>query len=258
MATDTNQIQSVVRAFDIITCISKEKSIGVSELSRKLGLHKSTIHGLLKTLESIGIISQDSANSNYRLTLGLYKLGSPVLHDLDISKIAHPYLEELVRIHEETAHLVLPDDYEVTYVDKVESPHSIRIGSQVGKSLPYYCTGVGKAILAFQPQEKIDQVLSYTRLVSFTPNTITNYNDLLAELENIRKKGYATDNEEIELGLCCVAAPIRNIQGEVVAAMSISGPAHRMNQKRIDEITGDVLRMSNDISHRLGFNGSSK
>lgn len=253
MSQSVKPVQSVVRAFDILNIISKQKWISLAELSREIGLHKSTVYGLLSTLESQGFVFKNPTTSKYQLTLKLYHIGSAALNDLDVTQIAHPHLEELVEIHEETAHLVLPDEYEVIYVDKVESQNSIRICSQVGKRMPFYCTGVGKAILAFQPQEVIDKVLSYTRLIPHTKKTITSYTDLLEEFAKIRTVGYAIDNEEVEEGLYCIAAPIHDMNGNVIAAMSVAGPTVRMTKENTDAIIKDVLRISATISERLGY-----
>jgi DNA-binding IclR family transcriptional regulator len=249
----TKPVRSVQKAFTILEVIAQHKNIGVSDLSRHLGWHKSTVFGILSTLEQIGYVVKDPDTSRYRLSLKLFGLASEAIQDLDLYQIVHPYLKQLTDKNGETTHFVLPDTYEVIYVDKVESSGSIRICTQIGKRMPYYCTGVGKAILAFQPEDEIKKILSYSRLVSYTQNTITDYNALLKECEQIRRDGYALDKEEVEDGLFCVAVPILSESGKAVAAMSMAGPTVRMTPERLPGLIEDLLHSSGEISRCLGY-----
>lgn len=250
---NTKPVRSVQKAFTILEVIAQKKNMGVSELSRYLGWHKSTVFGILSTLEQIGYVVKDPHTSRYSLSLKLFSLSSEAIQDLDLYQIVHPYLKQLTEKNGETTHFVLPDKYEVIYVDKVESSGSIRICTQIGKRMPYYCTGVGKAILAFQPEEEIKKILSYSRLVSYTQNTITDYNALLRECEQIRKDGYALDREEVEDGLFCVAVPILSESGEAIAAMSMAGPTIRMTQERLPGLIEDLMHSSAEISRCIGY-----
>ncbi len=248
-----NLIQSVCRALSIIELLSKEKMLGVTEISNYLGLHKSTVFGILSTLEHSGYVTQDRQTGKYQLSLKLFEIGSVVFENLDLRKIARPYLEELVKLHQETVHLVTLDKDEIIYIDKVESSKSIRISTQIGKRLPVHCTGVGKAMIAFKTEEDIEEIVKNKGLKPFTRNTITDLNELMVELRKIREQGYAIDNEEIEEGLKCVAGPIRDINGNVISAISISGPTGRMKDERIDEIIKSIRDASQAISRELGY-----
>ena len=250
---NTKPVRSVQKAFTILEAIAENKNMGVSELSRHLGWHKSTVFGILSTLENVGYVVKNPDTSRYSLSLKLFGLSSMAIQDLDLYQIVHPYLKQLTEKNGETTHFVLPDKYEVIYVDKVESSGSIRICTQIGRRMPYYCTGVGKAILAFQSEDEIKKILSYSRLISYTSNTITDYNALLRECARIRKNGYALDNEEVEDGLFCVAVPILSESGKAIAAMSMAGPTIRMTQERLPGLIEDLMRSSAEISRCIGY-----
>lgn len=250
---NTKPVRSVQKAFTILEVIGENSGMGVSELSRHLGWHKSTVFGILSTLEQCGYVVKNPDTSRYSLSLKLFGLSSMAIQDLDLYQIVHPYLKQLTEKNGETTHFVLPDKYEVIYVDKVESSGSIRICTQIGKRMPYYCTGVGKAILAFQPEEEIKKVLSYSRLISYTKNTITDYNALLRECELIRENGYALDREEVEDGLFCVAVPILAQNGRAIAAMSMAGPTIRMTKERLPILIEDLMSSSAEISRCIGY-----
>jgi DNA-binding IclR family transcriptional regulator len=226
-------IQSVDRALSIIEILSKEKELGVTELSKRLNIHKSTIFSLLGTLQYRGYISQNLKTGKYQLSLKLFEIGHIVFDGLDLLKISRPYLEKLLTLHEETVHLVVLDNDEIIYIDKIESSQSIKISSRIGSRLPVHCTGVGKAMIAFKSEQEIKEIIKHKPLKRFTSNTITNYENFLKELQKIRRQGYAMDNEEFEQGLICVAAPIKDIKGNVIAALSIAGPTIRMNKEKI-------------------------
>lgn len=248
-----NLIQSVTRALAIVDTLSNYNALGVTELGQILGLHKSTVYGLLMTLEHEGYVYQNNQTGKYALTLKLFEIGGKVFGELDLRKIARPYIEEIVNKHQETAHLVVPDGPEIVYIDKVECTQSIRICSNVGRRMPFHCTGVGKVILANIPETKVKEIIEQKGLVQFTPNTIIDYETLIDELGRIRETGYAIDNEEAEQGLKCVAAPIRDFNGNVIAATSVSGPKMRMTEDKIREIVADIVALNEKISTELGY-----
>lgn len=253
MAKEHSLIQSVSRASAIIEALSNYNTLGITELGKLLGLHKSTVYGLVSTLEHEGYVCQNSQTGKYALTLKMYEIGSRVFGKLDLRKIARPYIEQIVLRHHETAHLVVPDGLEIVYIDKVECTQSMRICSNVGKRMPFHCTGVGKVLLANMPEEQANDILRKKGMEAFTENTIIDFNLLIKELEKIKAQGYAIDNEEAEIGLKCVAAPIRDINGEVIAATSVSGPKVRMDDEKINEIVKDLLIMNQEISAHLGY-----
>ncbi|ABB14375.1 MULTISPECIES: IclR family transcriptional regulator [Carboxydothermus] len=252
-------IQSVDRALRILDTFSlKEKELGVTEIANRLGLHKSTVFGLLRTLEHWGYVEQNQVTGKYRLGLKLLELGNRVKEGLDLRAVALPFLQDLVERYGETVHLAVHDRGEIVYIEKVEGPNAIRMYSQIGRRAPMHCTGVGKAILAFRPEKEIEEIIRTKGLKYFTPNTITDPKKLHEELSLIRENGYSLDREEIEIGLRCVAAPIRDSQNTVVAAISVAGPSIRMTEEKIQELIVSVKEAALEISKRLGYQTSSR
>ncbi len=250
----TNTIQSIDRALNVLECFTNgRQELGVTEISKLLGLHKSTVYGILTTLECRRYLEQNPETGKYKLGLKLFELGNLVQDGMDLKVIAGPFLQRLVEEHGETVHLVIMDQGEAVYIDKRESPQSMRMVSQVGKRLPCHCTGVGKMLLAFLPEEALDAFIREKGLVRFTNNTITDPDTLKEHLRQVRQRGYAIDNQEITDGLTCVAAPIRNHTGNVIAAMSVAGPSIRIGPEKIDSIIPSVTKAAEELSAKLGY-----
>jgi DNA-binding IclR family transcriptional regulator len=246
-------IQSIDRALQILESFSnEEKELGVTEIANRLDLHKSTVHGILTTLEYRGYIKKNVKTGKYQLGLKLLELGNLVHDSMDLISLAKPYLQELVNKHQETVHLVVYDRGEVIYIDKIEGKGAIKIMSRIGKRNPVHCTGVGKCLLAFREDHEIEMILKQD-LKKYTVNTITDSEKLKEQILEIRKNGYAFDMEEIELGLRCIAAPIRDHRRKVVAAISLSGPSMRMDQERMQNLVTDVKKAADMISRNLGY-----
>lgn len=249
-------IQSVDRAIDVLELFTSNVSeLSVKEISEGLHLSKSTVHGLIKTLEFRGYLEQNPVNQKYKLGLRLFELGNLVGSQMDIRKLSSSAIHHLGEQVKETVHLVMLDGKEVIYVEKVEGPGTLRMYSQLGKRAPMHCTGVGKAILAFLGEKRIDEILNATELVGFTPYTLTNPEDIKKELERVRQNGYAIDDQEIELGLKCFAAPIFNHEGKVFASISCAGPNNRIVTERINEIASNVKAAGLEISRKMGYRG---
>lgn len=247
-------IQSVERAADILELfLASEPELSVKDISDRLGISKSTTHGLIKTLEHRGYLQQNSDNLKYKLGLKLFELGHKIGNQLDISKIAHPILKDLVDKLKETVHLVVRQHDELIYVEKVEGPHTLRIYSQVGKRAPFHCTGVGKAILAYQDEKEVDRILETVPLQSFTEHTVTDQHEIKKQLQTIRENGYSIDDEEIEIGLKCVAAPIFNYDGNAIASLSCASPKMRLTDENLPIVIKGVKQAAQEISHKLGY-----
>lgn len=245
--------QVVDRVVDILETFPKHgPELGVSEISRILGLKKATAHRLLVALRRRGLVAQDPLSRRYRLGLKLWELGAMATSHVDWVDRVKPYLEQLTQLTGETSHLAVLSDGQVLYVEKVESPRSLRIPSQVGRRLPVHCTAVGKALIAFLPDEVLQSIVGHHGLKAFTTNTITDLDRLRAELATAREQGYTTDNEEIEEGLACIGAPVRDHSAHVVAAISIAGPASRVRSERMGDHIKAVVGVANAISRMLG------
>ena len=250
-----NLIQSVDRAMQLLQELAELGGCApLSTLARQMGLSRSTVHGLLATLRYHGMVSQDD-QGNYVLGIRLFELGYRAVSRLDLRIAAGPILQQLVDEFMETVHLVVSDGPHVVYIDKRESPQSMQIVSRIGQRLPAYCTAVGKAILAFKPEDELEQLLASASLIPLTRNTITDRELLKMHLHQVRLQGYALDQEEIAEGLRCAGAPIFDYTSQVVGAVSISGPSVRMNDEKITQAVQAVLRASREISRRLGYGG---
>ena len=248
-----NNVESVTRAIKIIECFSESGfELDLSEIVHKTNLPKATVHRILATLKNGGLVNQDSENRKYKLSLKLFELGSLVFRKLKLREAALPFIEELSEKSGETVHLGILDKDEVISIEKADSSFSLRSSIYIGKRAPAYCTGVGKALLAFQPPDKT-RLLLQSKRKKYTANTITDANKLKEELEKVRKEGFAVDNMEHEEGVRCVAAPLRNYEGKVVASISISGPSIRITEGKIPQLVLMVKETAKNISKELGF-----
>ncbi|AOY74971.1 IclR family transcriptional regulator [Clostridium formicaceticum] len=250
MNTTKGILQSVGRAVEVLKCFAEHGELGVTEVSKLMDLHKSTTYGLIATLEAYKLLERSAVNEKYKLGIELFRLGTKV--KIDLKEIASPYLEQLANHYKETVHLVIRDDCHVLYLDKIESPHSMRICSRVGERLPLFCTGVGKAILANLDEHEIKSVLDRTKLTKCTEHTIVKKNQLIEHLKKVQEQGYAEDSEELELGLHCIAAPIFDCNSKPLAAISVAGPVFRMTQEIQQEIIKTLIEVTSDISQKLG------
>ncbi len=247
-------IKSLDRAIDILELVvGKENGMGVTEISRELDIHKSTVYRLLDTLKYRGYLEKNEDNHKYFAGINLFELSSKVLNDIDSRIRVRPYLEELMQKTKETIHLGILDGGEVIYLDKVESTATIRMYSQVGKRVPAHSTSLGKAIMAHISEERVKEILQEKGMEGKTKNTITDLDKFLDHLKKVRKQGYAVDDEEQEEDIRCIAGPIFNHRGDVVAAFSISAPITRMTEKRMEELAKLVVEYSNKMSRSLGY-----
>lgn len=250
-------IQSVQRASILLKAFGHgSPELGVSELSRQLNLHKSTVSRLLATLEHEGLVERAPDTDKYRLGFDFVRLAGQVAHFGDVRTVARPVMTRLVEQTRETANLAVLDKEEVINVEQISGPHRVSVGDWVGRRTPLHCVANGKALLAFQPRAEIQRVLAGP-LPRFTDQTITEPDRLLDELATVRERGYAVALDEIEQGLHAVAAPIRDSAGAITAAISISGPAYRVTPDRIPELGALVAAAAGIISTRLGFSEPS-
>lgn len=245
--------QVVDRVVDILETFTQlGPELGVSEISRALDLKKATAHRLLASLRRRGLVAQDPETRRYRLGMKLWELGSMATNHVEWIDRVKPYIQKLTERTGETTHLAVLSDGQVLYVDKVESAHSLRMPSQVGRRLPVHCTGIGKALVAFLPDEVLNGLIARRGMASFTPKTITDRKRLADELEGVRSRGYSIDNEEIEEGLVCIGAPVRDHTAHVVAAISIAGPSSRLRPDRVPGHAEAVVDAANAMSATLG------
>ncbi len=241
-------VRAVERAVQILSSLDDEHpERSLSEIVQATGLHKATTHRILATLLNCGFIERTANGEKYRLGLRMAGLGLNVLNRLDFHQQALPYMQKLVDRFQETCSLGVFDRGQVLYIEVVHSKHTLTIAARVGRHLPAHCTAGGKVFLAFLPPAIVEPVLN-TPLVAYTKNTITSSARLREELEVIRQRGYGLDEEEFEEGIRAVAVPIRDIEGNVVAQMSMPGPTNRLTVARIPEIVQALMEAANTIS----------
>jgi DNA-binding IclR family transcriptional regulator len=257
----TNLVQTIERMDQLLTILSKfPRGIQLGDLAAKVGLPKGTTHRLVSSLAYFDYIQQDLNSRKYKLGFKLVTLGEQVLDQIDLRSIAHPHLLELSQQSMEIAHLVVMDNDEALYVDKIQPVREgLHMSSRIGYRAPLHCTAVGKALLACQSRDEFDRIIQAKGLPRRTANTITDVARLKYHLEKVKKNGYALDNEEHSQGVRCVAAPIHNKKGMVFAAVSVSAPAVRISlnlaRGRIKTLVASTAQM---ISNQLGYNFKKK
>ncbi len=249
-------IQAVSHALDLLEQFHGDDvdELGVTELSKRLKLHKNNVFRLLATLESRGYIEQNRVTENYRLGLKSLELGQTFIKKMGLLHQAKPILEELVEAANETAYVAIFKDGYIVYLDVVETRLTVRVVSRVGSRLPSYCTAAGKVHLAYMSDEELESYLPHQELEAYTPLSITDRDLLKKDLAKVAEQGYAFDIEELDIGVRCVAAPIRDYTRRIVGALSLSGPATRFSDERLEkELVPLVTRAAEELSTRLGF-----
>lgn len=244
---------AVERALIILKHLSRSgEELGIRELSRALGFSPAGVQKIMNALNAQDFVIQNEETKRYALGPAMLQIGLAMLARLEVRQVARPYLEALAKTTGETAFLGVRDSDEIFYIDKVLPNSELRMDAPLGVSRPYNCTAVGKVILAHLPTSEFERLAAAESFVQFTPSSITDPTQLAAELEKIRQQGYALDQEEFRVGGCCVAAPIYDHNGQVVAAITAAGPAERV-QASLDSIIEQVLDKGQEISARLGY-----
>lgn len=243
-----NPIQVSERIFQVLETLAGSEPMGLMELSKELDLNKSTVHRILNSLIYMGYVKQEAATARYSLTFKIWDLANQLLNKMDIVDLARPYLKKLVSLTGETVHLIQVDGIHAVYIDKIESEsNSVRLVSRIGKSIPLYCSGVGKAILADLPDQKIQEIWEKSTILSLTEHTITDFNAFMKKIHWVRSSGYAIDDEENELGVRCIAASLPDYKGTSQYAFSISAPIIRMPDHRLEELSHILLKIKQEI-----------
>jgi IclR family acetate operon transcriptional repressor len=234
---------------------TSDREWGVSDLARRLGIAKSTAHRLLATLTDEGLLEQDPDTGRYRLGLAVFDLAAAV-QSVDLHEAALPTMTNLRNRTGETVQVAVLDGREVVYVERLDSPNTLRLFLEVGRRNWAHCTGCGKALLAFSPQQVVDRLLAGWELPAKTSQTITDVDILRRELEESRRRGYAWNRHESEIGVVSVAAPIRGATGRTEAAISVAGPTERIGDHE-REVAQATMEAAATISRRLGHRAAS-
>ncbi|MEW6623387.1 MAG: IclR family transcriptional regulator [Bacillota bacterium] len=248
------RIQSLDRAFSLIEIIANSPDpLTLKKITELADLPKPTVYRILTSLETWGYVEQDKYN-NYKLGTKFLILGSKVQDSLEIRKIARPFLKELNNETKETIFLGVIDKGRSLYVDKLDGHHSVRLVSRIGSRNHLHSTSLGKCLLSGLTEAEIREIISQQGMPALTANTITDLDRLMDQIKLVREKGYAMDDMENEEGVRCVASPVKNHKGKVIAAISISGPAQRITDETIDaKLRPALLSSANKVSQALGY-----
>jgi IclR family transcriptional regulator, KDG regulon repressor len=247
-------VRAVERALQILECFDDEHpERGVSEIAQAVDLHKATTHRIMTTLLNFGYLERAEDGQRYRLGIRLTELGLKVVRRMDLRREALPYMKQLVEEWDETCDLSIFDSNNVFYVEVVRGNRALTIAAAVGQRLPAHSTASGKLFMAHLPKEQQEIILSKP-LRAYTGKTITSPEELRKQFVEIRAQGFALDSEEFEVGVCAIAAPIYNRQGNVIATIGGPSPVSRMTPERIQEITTAFKLAAQQISRRMGWN----
>lgn len=247
--------QSVEKVLQIIELlVSKGGEMRLQDIAEQVNSPSSTVLRYLSTLNAFGYVYQNADSSKYALTLKLAQLGSLVSEQYDIRNLVHDDLIALSKEFQESSCLAIEEDHEVVYIDVINGPDNmLKTMQRIGKRAPLHATSVGKNILQNYSEEEILKILAEKGMPKLTVNTLTTPEALFEELETVEKEGVAMDDEECEIGAKCIAVPLIDYTGKVVASISISGPISRMTDEKVNKMKEYMLRMSEEISKKLGY-----
>ncbi len=246
-------VQSVDRALSILEILSNNPDgMGIKEISEGVSLHKSTVHRLLATLIEKKYVKQNHKTNKYMLTFKMFEIGNRMANSINLVDVAKPYLKELVDITGEVVHLVVRDGNEIIYIDKIEPNNTLRMYSRIGKRIQMYCTAVGKSMMAYMDDSEIKEIWNNSDVKQITPKSIVDFDKYMKIINDVRKEGYALDEEENEIGIRCIGASILDYKNEVCAAISISGPTNIFTLEKIDTYSKLIKEVAEKISEEIG------
>lgn len=248
----TGLVQSVDRALRVLTLLARHGELGVTELAGDLGVHKSTAFRLVATLEAHDLVEQVAERGKFRLGVGVLRLAGATTVRLDLVQESRPVAVRLAQAVGETVNVTVLSGHEALYLDQVSGPSALALHNWAGQRIPLHATSNGKILLAYAQNGLLAEISPLRR---FTPRTVTDADVLLAELDEVRRRGWALAVDELEEGLTAIAAPIAGADGTVIASLSASGPTFRLTAERTPDVVAKVVEAAREISHRLGWHG---
>jgi len=247
---------STSRLFQIIEFLACSKDwVSLRTMARELKISAASAYRSLNSLKELGYVRQHPQDSKYQLTLKIAWVSAQVLESVQLRQIAHPFLQNLTSVTNETTHLAVLEDREFVYIDKVDNTQAMRMRSRVGQRGQLHCTAAGKSMLAFMPEQEMLPLLRRLKFQPVTQNTITDPGKFQQHLVKVRQLGYAVDDEENEMGIRCIGSPIYDHAGRLAGALSISGWTITMTRERIPQLAPELIRTCRRISNELGFSG---
>lgn len=248
-----DSVSSVMKVFGILQALGEEREIGITELSQRVMMSKSTVYRFLQTMKSLGYVAQEGESEKYSLTLKLFELGAKALQNVDLIRSADIQMRELSRLTRETIHLGALDEDGIVYIHKIDSMYNLRMHSRIGRRNPLHSTAIGKVLMAWGDSAEVDSLLAEMEFTRSTDNTILTAEALRAALDIVRKQGFGEDIEEQEQGLRCIAVPVFDRFGVVTAGLSISFPTIRFSQESKSEYVCMLHTAARNISQQLGY-----
>ncbi|ENQ5770605.1 DNA-binding transcriptional regulator KdgR [Vibrio fluvialis] len=253
-STQPEAVSSVLKVFSILQALGEQKEIGVSELSQRLMMSKATTYRFLQTMKSMGFVAQEGEADKYKLTLKLFELGAKSLEYVDLIELADKEMRYISDQTNEALHLGSLDENAIIYIHKIDSGYNLRMQSRIGRRNPLYSTAIGKVLLAERDEQFVRDTLEGVEFIKHTDRTLENVEQLLEELALVRTQHYAEDNEEQEPGLRCIAAPVYDRFGHVIAGLSMSLPTIRFDEQRMGYYVDLLQTAGRNISLQLGYN----
>lgn len=252
-STGPKLVPAVDRTIQVLNAFTNGSSnLGVSELSRTLGINKSTLHGILNTLVHYHWLERDEISKTYRLGFGLYALGNRAGAQMDLLAIAHPFVIQLAHEVQETIMLTAFRDEHILLVDLEEAPHDLKLSARVGQRMPYHAGAFGMVFNAAMPRAELDEMIRRRGFRTFTPKSVGDLHTYAQMLDRVRANGYASESEEYIEGICGLASPIVNMQGQVTASLGVVGFKSRLPEERLETLARRIRQVCQEISFRLG------
>lgn len=253
LAHDDKGVQSVDRVLDMIEVLAEEqKGLGVTELANRVGLHKSTAHRLLATLARRNYIEKTEAGT-YKIGLKLIEAVSCYINSLELQTEARPYIVQITSHLGLTSHLGVLDGDQVVYIEKMDVVSTVKMYSQIGLRMHAYCSSLGKCLLSNYSKEELEGRMKNCSFIKFTPNTISNMEELHEEMAKVRRQGWAMDDQEFEIGHRCIGAPIYDYRGDIIASISASGDVRVLTDDRIEDTASYVKQVALELSRSMGY-----
>ncbi len=250
---------STSRLFQIIEFLACSKDwVSVRTMARELHISAASAYRTLNSLKELGYVRQQAQDSKYQLTLKIAGVSAQVLENVQLRQIAHPFLQSLTSLTNETTHLAVLEDREFVYIDKVDNIQAMRMRSRLGQRGQLHCTAAGKSMLAFMPECDMQAITKRLKFEALTENTITDPSKFIKHLMKVRELGYAVDDEENEMGIRCIGSPIYDHAGRLAGALSISGWTITMTRERIPQLAPELMQTCQRISSELGFSGEPR
>lgn len=250
---ETSSVRTLERGLQVLLALKELRRAPLSQVARQVGLSVSTAYRLLETLRQQGFVEWEEGSGLYRVGLRAYQVGLAFTERSNLIGSAQPEMEALVAELNETVNLAVLYGSEAVYVHQIEGRQLVRMFAHLGDSAPLHVSGVGKVLLAWRPEQDVRQKLGDGPFPAYTPHSVTTLQGLFGELARVRERGYSVDDEERELGVRCVAVPVRDHSGEVTAALSVSAPTSRFTGEQIGDVAGRMTRAAEQVSGRLGW-----